>query len=519
MADPTTKWNKVFKKDPESVYDQDYVVHKSWHRRVLKICKAEAIEESLYTETNYHGKFEVNSYRLLDGFCWGTGESVNLSGQKLFRFLIYKLDIEQPRKFPDEDHVPSLGELGEYAQQVKSGLVGEIRLKEATQANDLKAMQDLINQGANINAGNGFNETPLVIAIENQYKDAMKLLLEKGADPFLSVYRFEKLRGSSQDPFTYVTYSENSSLIDLFLKMYSDISGEDVVLDNNTEVIFNQIKMKEAIRDSDIEKVNQILIDPLFGVDSDTTLPTGFYPLEDAVRSGHVVIVQLLLDAGVSQFNAKDHTQTLLFLAIEQGYIEIAESLIRAGFFRDSTVLAVAKARGYYSIIRLLQEAGMEGIDVEEVPFGNFQDLWNAVDDLYVGQIRTLLAQGINVNQELDGNLHNVFGSTVLMRACAKRNYEIVKVLVENGAEVNAQDKFGITALMWAIMQTAEAVFKTWMRSYDKDELCKIVKLLIDSGANLSLEDTSGKTALDYTQYFEFEGVDIIVAQINESSS
>ena len=56
-------------------------------------------------------------------------------------------------------------------------------------------------------------------------------------------------------------------------------------------------------------------------------------------------------------------------------------------------------------------------------------------------------------------------------------NYEAVEFLINNGAEINARDNHGKTALM-----------------YDKSEL--ILSLLIQKGAEINARDNDGKTAL-----------------------
>ena len=67
-----------------------------------------------------------------------------------------------------------------------------------------------------------------------------------------------------------------------------------------------------------------------------------------------------------------------------------------------------------------------------------------------------------------------------LINACKRNDISLAKVLVENKADLNIQDKDGSTALMWAC----------------KWDNVKIVKILIDNGANLDLLSEDGWTAL-----------------------
>lgn len=73
---------------------------------------------------------------------------------------------------------------------------------------------------------------------------------------------------------------------------------------------------------------------------------------------------------------------------------------------------------------------------------------------------------------------------TPLMAATVKKNVEIIKLLLENGANPNITDQNGSTALHFSV------IFN----------YTDIVKLLVNSNAKFDLKDNRGKTALDYAQ-------------------
>ena len=82
------------------------------------------------------------------------------------------------------------------------------------------------------------------------------------------------------------------------------------------------------------------------------------------------------------------------------------------------------------------------------------------------------------INME-DGN-----GNTPLMYAAENGNKDIVKLLIDKGANVNKQDKNGKTPLMYAVVKG------------NKD----IVKLLIENGAIVNKQNKDGQKALDYVE-------------------
>lgn len=77
-------------------------------------------------------------------------------------------------------------------------------------------------------------------------------------------------------------------------------------------------------------------------------------------------------------------------------------------------------------------------------------------------------------------NQKNVGGATALHMACREKNFEIVKILVENEADVNSADNEGWTPLMRGAL------------AGDKD----IVDLLLVKGAQASSVNSSGESAI-----------------------
>ena len=68
---------------------------------------------------------------------------------------------------------------------------------------------------------------------------------------------------------------------------------------------------------------------------------------------------------------------------------------------------------------------------------------------------------------------------------------EIVKYLLENGADINAKDNYGTTALMKA----------------SSNGQLEIVQFLIENGADINIKNNEGKTALDVAATKEIKKV------------
>jgi ankyrin repeat protein len=89
--------------------------------------------------------------------------------------------------------------------------------------------------------------------------------------------------------------------------------------------------------------------------------------------------------------------------------------------------------------------------------------------------VKLLLENGANVDLQVKG-----LGETALYRASKNGNTEIVKLLIDKGAKIDLQDEDGLTALIIALE-----------RGYKETAI-----LLINEGANLDVRDKEGWTPL-----------------------
>src|SRR5262245_4501585 len=89
-----------------------------------------------------------------------------------------------------------------------------------------------------------------------------------------------------------------------------------------------------------------------------------------------------------------------------------------------------------------------------------------------LGALRALLDEGTSPNTP------DSPGVTPLMNASAVSSIDAMKLLIDRGADVNAQNAFGSTALMWSASDPAKA------------------RLLLDHGADVNKTTKIGRNAL-----------------------
>ena len=116
-------------------------------------------------------------------------------------------------------------------------------------------------------------------------------------------------------------------------------------------------------------------------------------------------------------------------------------------------------------------------------------------------------------------------GVTALMYVSRAGDLEIAKYLVENGADVNAKDKEGWSVLMEASYEGHLKVVKYLIENgkvnvNSKDDdgwnalmraswrgYSEIVKYLVKNGADINIKNNDGKTALDWADTEEIKEV------------
>jgi ankyrin repeat protein len=117
---------------------------------------------------------------------------------------------------------------------------------------------------------------------------------------------------------------------------------------------------------------------------------------------------------------------------------------------------------------------------VGSVHAGDVEALYKAAGDGDAAQVTALLDGGTDVN----GATKN--GSYALNNAAVENEVDVIKLLLDRGANPNVQNSQGDTPLICA---TKYAGGKT-----------ATVQLLVDAGTDLTIRDKKGRTALDYAK-------------------
>jgi len=253
--------------------------------------------------------------------------------------------------------------------------------------------------------------------------------------------------------------------------------------------------LSEAIQAGDRQAIQKLLKDPAA---VKATEADGTTPLHWAVRADDMETSKALLTAGANASAANRYGVTPLSLAAVNGNAGLIEALLAAGasantvVSKGQTVLMTAARTGNPAAARVLIEHGAD-VNARESQLGETALMWAASENQ--AEVVTLLAsRGADINARsstiqfpkdrfgLEGVLtilpHGNW--TPLMYAARDGGVDAARALAKAGAEVNATDPDGTTALILAIMNA----------HYDT------ANAILEAGADPNITDKAGMAAL-----------------------
>jgi ankyrin repeat protein len=207
--------------------------------------------------------------------------------------------------------------------------------------------------------------------------------------------------------------------------------------------------------------------------------------------------VRLLVDAGADvNARSKQDMTPLLIAASNAGSIDIVRFLIAKGAAikgteHGMTPLMASAGANDLDMVRLFIE---KGVDVNAATKGGSTALQFAASAGNVAMVKLLLAKGADVNAATtDGGKVRkgpiaLNHQTALILAVPYGTPELLRTLIDAGAQVNAKDIRDMTPLMLAVSSETQ----------NPD----VVRLLLAKGSDVKAKSNAGETALDWAKKF-----------------
>lgn len=340
---------------------------------------------------------------------------------------------------------------------------GSFPLSEAAITGNVDVIRKLLAAGANVELANGDGMTALMIIARTSNVEAAKLLLKQGA----KVNAAEKWRG--QTPLMWAAAEAQPAMVKLLIQSGADVNARSSVNEWERQVTAEPRKQARPAG--------------------------GFTPLLYAARRGCAECTQLLLDGGADiNLGDPDRVTPLLLAALNLNF-DTAALLVRRG--ADVNKWDTWGRAPLYA-----------AVDVNTVPTGGRADRPSLDKTTGTELIAMLLKAGANPNMQLklfppyrslrddrgaDGML--TIGTTPLLRAAKAGDVAAVRLLLQYKANVELPNTNGITPLL-AAAGIGSSGLDTRGRYKTETDAAETVKLLVAAGANINIKDKSGQTPL-----------------------
>ena len=335
----------------------------------------------------------------------------------------------------------------------------------------LSTVQFLLSHGADVDARDRGDETPLMWAVRLGFDNVVDCLIERNAG----------LEGMNMDGKTALhiaaRYGREHAVSVLLAK-----GASASPLDNA-----GRSPLRDAMASSNKSCAEQLLHRLTASYQTPAVDPTQYrktsmdLPLHTACRNGDLRATIVELENRINPNVTTWGSCTPLHLACQNGHDVLAELLLDQGADvnavtdRQRTALHFACIRGQVSLVRLLLDKGA-GLDVSD--FAGRTALHLACKHGHTDIVELLLKRGASPHQPAE------HGRTPLHLASLNGHVTTVELLVAEGVELDVGEHDQRSALQLAC----------------KAGHIGVVQLLLDRGANPEWKASLGRTALDFAR-------------------
>jgi ankyrin repeat protein len=335
------------------------------------------------------------------------------------------------------------------------------------------AARHLVAAGAKVDEKNKWGMTPLHLAASFEAIDVIKLLLQKGANVRA------KAEGLSAEPLHLAVANNRPAAAALLVESGAAIDA----------TCTEQMTSLHVAVDSNFGDVVNVLLN--HGASTSARQQEGKTALHLAAEHGYLDIAKNLI-AKKADVNVEDNRGwSPLYYAVSEGNARVFELLISRGaklnlktkeidpeFGGGATLLHVAAAKSRVEIAGKLIAAGA---NVNASDDNGCMPLCEAAIHGSADMVKLLLSHGANVGGRGKNSEGHLNSDTAIHCAAASGRTDVVRLLIDAKAAIDAVDEEGNTPLHYAALSGP----------------MELVRLLLERGANPNLKDRENHTPLD----------------------
>jgi ankyrin repeat protein len=337
----------------------------------------------------------------------------------------------------------------------------DMQLMKTIENNNLESVRMLVSQGANINYRGQHGETPLIKAMHCEDSRICRFLLDAGADVNLAT-----INGYS--PLTFACLQNNFEFVRMLCGHRADISERTqegwtplIIASTNSSVFFDnmnhpffhnliEIVFKYAHYHPDFNPVHIVNLLLDYGADPNESNIFGTTSLMAAASMANYPIIKSLLFKKAVIDLQDTEGKTALMYAVISTIEELIDSLIHMRLVSQTVTLSD------FMTLQMLTQLRPQFEPQKELCVNNL------------------------INNGADIHAKDKRGISILTHAARTGNLNVVKNLVGNGADIHVKSPRGITPLYAAAINGHN----------------DILEFLLSQGADIDARLTDGETPL-----------------------
>jgi len=364
---------------------------------------------------------------------------------------------------------------------------GATALHWAAHRDDLETANLLIRAGANVNAADQYGVTPLILAAENGNAAIARALLEAGANVKAGL-------PNGETPVLTAARSGRPEMVKVLVD-----GGAEV---NAKEKTRGQTALMWAVAEEHLD-VARLLLER--GADAHARSTAGFTPLLFAAREGGIEMTRLLLAAGADVNEAAADGMTALLTALIRHHLQYARFLLDRGADPN-------KGTGYTPLHWAAGEWGGE-LSVSVAADSEWGAFGGLTGRERLEMVKLLLAHGADPNARVarnvrryggaGGNAGSLVGATPFLLAAMAADLDVMRALLQAGADPTATTESKTTALMLA----AGLAHAPGITPIPEASALDAVKLMVELGNDVRAANAAGETPLHAAAYWGADSI------------